>query len=321
MKFSIIIPVKAINDYIHESMSYLLNLDMQDFEVLIITDYPEMGSFPKTRIISSGPVGPSYKRDMSIEHAQGEILAFLDDDAYPKKDWLTKALKQFNSSQVAAVCGPAVTPSSDPFWAKLSGAFYTSYMGSGTERFRYWPSGKIKEVGDYPSVNLFIRKSVFEEMGGFDTHYWPGEDTKLCLEVIKKGYKIIYDPEIFVWHHRRNSLKKHLIQIFKYSVHRGFFAKKYPQTSLKPIYLIPSVFLLYCLSILLLSFGIDPILGGWYTTLLWIYLVLLVIFSLIEAMNLRNIKIFFMLPLLFFLSHVTYGAGFLIGLFKKELVQ
>lgn len=321
MKFSIVVPVKAINDYIRESMQHILELDFLDFEVLIITDYPEDVSFPKTRVIPSGPVGPSYKRDMAIEHAQGEILAFLDDDAFPRKDWLTRALSQMQGHHVAAVCGPAVTPYSDPFWAKLSGAFYTSYIGSGTERFRYWPGKRVKEVDDYPSVNFLVRKSVFEEVGGFDTHYWPGEDTKLCLDIINRGYKIIYDPEIFVWHHRRNSLKKHMLQIFKYSVHRGFFAKKYPQTSLRPIYLIPSLFVLYCFSIPILAFLIE--LRSWkcYSAPLWLYLGLVVISSMFEAVKLRNLGIFFTLPVLSLISHLTYGVGFLMGLFKKELVQ
>ncbi|MBI1884574.1 MAG: glycosyltransferase [Chlamydiae bacterium] len=320
MKVSIIIPVKAINDYIRESIPHILDLDFQDFEILIFTDYLETVSFPKTKVISSGPVSPSYKRDMALEHAQGEILAFLDDDAYPKQDWITKALKHFEQREVASVCGPAVTPFSDPFWAKLSGAFYTSLLGSGMERFRYWPGRKIKEVEDYPSVNLWVRKNVFKEVGGFDTHYWPGEDTKLCLEIIKKGYKIVYDPKIFVWHHRRNSFKKHLLQISRYAVHRGFFAKKYPETSLKPAYFIPSLFTIYTFLYLAFSlFCVVRLSVSWYSSPVYVYFAFTLAASLIEAIRSKNVAVGLLLPFVFFLSHVTYGVGFLLGLLKKEL--
>lgn len=321
MKFSIVIPVKVINDYIRESIEYILNLDFPDFEVLIFTDYPEEISFQKARVIPSGPVGPSYKRDMAIQHARGEILAFLDDDAYPRNDWLTRALIQFENPEVAAVCGPAVTPNADPFWAQLSGAFYASYTGSGTQRFRYWPGKRVKEVLDYPSVNFLVRKSVFKEVGGFNTHYWPGEDTKLCLDIIRKNYRIVYDPQVFVWHHRRNSLKKHIKQIFQYSVHRGFFSKKYSETSLKPIYFIPSFFLLYCISILVMAFSVAPNFLKAYTLPLAIYLALIAIFALIEGVKLKDLRVLIVFPPLSLVSHLTYGTGFLKGLFKKELKQ
>src|SRR5665647_377513 len=97
-KISIIIPVVKINDYIHESVPKMLELDWPDFEILIFPDFPDKNhTFEKTRIIASGKVGPAEKRDMAIKYAKGEILAFLDDDAYPQKDWLKKIIKHFDN--------------------------------------------------------------------------------------------------------------------------------------------------------------------------------------------------------------------------------
>ena len=81
-KVSIIIPVRKINDYIRECVSYILNLDYEDFEILIFPDVGADEKFEKTRIIPTGPVGPAEKRDLALKYAEGEILAFLDDDAY-----------------------------------------------------------------------------------------------------------------------------------------------------------------------------------------------------------------------------------------------
>ncbi len=46
-------------------------------------------------IIPTGPVGPPLKRDIGAKKAKGEIIAFIDDDAYPRKDWLINAVKNF----------------------------------------------------------------------------------------------------------------------------------------------------------------------------------------------------------------------------------
>jgi glycosyltransferase involved in cell wall biosynthesis len=64
-------------------------------------------------IIPTGPLKPSDKRDIALKHAKGQILAFLDDDAYPVKEWLKAALVNFSDPEVAAVGGPAVTPLND----------------------------------------------------------------------------------------------------------------------------------------------------------------------------------------------------------------
>src|SRR6516162_3315272 len=113
--------------------------------------------------------------------------------------------------------------------------------------YRYVPQAQ-REVDDFPSVNLLVRRDVFEAAGGFNSKYWPGEDTKLCLKITKDlALKIIYDPAIFAWHHRRELFRGHLKQSTNYALHRGFFAKIYPETSLRPSYFIPSAFTFNCL--------------------------------------------------------------------------
>ena len=97
MKISIVIPVKEINDYIRESILHILAMDYDNFEVLIFPDIASAEVFPKTKIIATGKVGPSQKRNLALPYATGEILAFLDDDAYPKKDWLAKAVSHFEN--------------------------------------------------------------------------------------------------------------------------------------------------------------------------------------------------------------------------------
>jgi len=253
---SIIIPLVGINDYFLESYPHLLSLDYKNYEIIVLPDKPVSEDFPRVRMLPTGKVSPAVKRDIGAENANGELLFFLDDDSYPEKDWIKKAIPYFNDPSVGAVGGPAITPLDDSFLQKVSGAVFLTAVGGGVPE-RYYSTGKTKEVDDWPSVNLIVRKDLFVKIGGFKSEYWPGEDTKLCLELINKGGKILYAPDVIVWHHRRPGLLRHLKQIGNYGLHRGFFAKRYPETSFKLLYFIPAFFVIYLLLFIvsLLFFG------------------------------------------------------------------
>ena len=310
---SIIIPVKEVNDYIRESMPHILNMDYENYEVLIFPDTPTSESFPRTRIIPTGSMGPAEKRDLALKHASGEILAFLDDDAFPRKDWLKNAVKHFRDSNVAAVGGPAVTPTSDSVWQRASGAVFSSWLASGGNEYRYVP-GPAREVDDFPTVNLLVRRDVFEKVGGFDSNYWPGEDTKLCLDITKTmGKKIIYDPEVFVYHHRRALFIPHLKQISRYAFHRGYFAKVLPETSLRFTYFVPSLFLIGIILGLLL-FPVHRTIAALYLSTISLYALMLVTTALIITLKERKLLIGMLAIPGIFLTHLLYGYNFLKGL-------
>lgn len=312
MKVSIIIPVKEINDYIREAISYILKLNYKNFEIIILPDKISKEKFEKTRIISTGNIGPSEKRDIGVKNSKGDIIAFLDDDTYPKKDWLDNALKNFNE-EIVAVGGPGITPESDSLLQKASGYILSSKIGGGGLTYRYI-AGKKKFVDDFPSCNFLIKKSLFNKIGGFNSKYWPGEDTKLCLEIIKQNKKIIYDPNVVVYHHRRKLFTPHLKQIFNYSKHRGYFAKKYPQTSFKLGYFIPSLFVLGLIFGFVLSF-FNIYLKTIYLVVISLYGILV----LLSSLKTKNTLMWILIFLGIFLTHITYGIGFIIGLLKLKL--
>ncbi|MCX6812244.1 MAG: glycosyltransferase [Candidatus Berkelbacteria bacterium] len=320
-KVSIIIPVKKINDYIYESMEHILKLDWPEFEVLIFPDRPdEIHRWPKTKIIASGKIGPAEKRDLALKFARGKVLAFLDDDAYPRRDWLKKMIPNFRKSEVGAVGCPAVTPSSNGVLQKVSGAIFESYLGGGFTRNRYLPIGNRRTCDDWPTVSLLIWRDVFKEVGGFDCQYWPGEDTKLCLDIVSAGYKIIYDPAGIVYHHRRANLLKHFKQIGNYALHRGFFAKKYPQTSLKIGYFIPTLFVLYLIFLFSILFRIS---NFEFRILFFLPLIAyglgLLFDAVIISLRHKNPLIGILTIPMIFLTHIWYGIRFVQGLTVRKL--
>ncbi len=323
-KVSIIVPVgdavrdkrhKTLKEDLEECIEHCLKLDYPNYEIIILPD--EETGFKKkgVKFHPTGKVPPSKKRDIGAGIAKGEILAFIDDDAYPRKDWLKNSVKYFEDEKVAAVGGPGVTPENDGDKEKASGYVYSSWFGgSPSMRYRYIPT-KEREVDDYATCNLLVRKNIFQKVGGFDTKYWPGEDTKLCLDITKKlGKKMIYAPDVLVYHHRRPLFKKHLNQIRSYGIHRGFFARKFPETSFRLIYFLPTIFV-FGVVFGWLSFFVSKFLFYLYLSGIGLYLFLVFLGSL----SAKRIKLISLSFLGIILTHVWYGVSFMKGFFTREL--
>lgn len=338
-KASVIIPVEEVTNYLREALAHLADLDYPDFEVLVFITKETEEKFPHTCFIVNQELSkrPAEKRDLALKYAQGGILAFLDDDAYPRKDWLKNAVSYFENPQVAAVCGPGVTPPDDSVFQKASGWVSASYLGGGPEAsYRFFPKRK-REVDDYPPMNFIVRRSDFEVVGGFDSHFWPGEDTKLSLDLTRElGKKIIYDPKILVYHHRRPLFLPHLKQNGRYGLHRGHFARILPETSRRLSYFIPSLFTLFLFATPILTLLLSTInnqqltinnqlsitnyyLSVFYASTLSIYFLLLLLTAFRVYSKEPNLKVASLVIPGIFLTHIWYGIRFIQGFFSKEL--
>jgi glycosyltransferase involved in cell wall biosynthesis len=224
-----------------------------DWECLVLPDEAaapdERPDDPRIRFLPTGKVRPAEKRNLGIREANGDIIAFIDDDAYPEPHWLEYAVRYFSEPDIGAVGGPGVTPPGDAPRARLGGRVYDNLLVSGGYRYRYKAGGVRRDVDDYPSCNLFVRRGILAHIGGYRTDFWPGEDTLLCKDIVETGARIVYDPWVVVYHHRRPLFLPHLRQLGRYAFHRGYFCKRYPSNSLRLSYFVPSAFCLYCAAI------------------------------------------------------------------------
>lgn len=324
IKVSVIIPVRTITPYLRETVKHLKLQSYKNFEIIVLPDEKE--KLAGVRIIPSQDPTPAYKRNLGAQKARGKILAFLDDDSYPDKNWLKNAIALFSHSaiqpfshSISAVCGPTLTPPADSIYQRASGWVWASWLGSGGAGVYRNRKEKRREVDDYPSVNLSVRKADFDRAGGFDINHWPGEDTKLCLDLVYKlKKKIIYDPKVLVYHHRRPVLLPHLKQISRYALRRGFFAKRFSKTSLKIGYLIPSLFI--CGLVFGAFFSIfSPLIRLIYLSVIAFYLLLLLVSGLEVFLKERNLHLAFLVMFAIFATHLWYGLLFPLGYFKKDL--
>ncbi|MBU3610985.1 glycosyltransferase [Polynucleobacter wuianus] len=320
--FSIIIPVKEINDYVKETIGKIQELDESCWEVLLLPNEDAENLWALDRRITirpTGRVGPADKRDFGSGLANGEYLVFFDDDSYPRSDYLNVALKYFEAHSVSAIGGPGITPKSDSFWQKVSGAVFLSALTGGAPE-RYLSLGKSRRVDDWPSVNFIVKKNIFMAVGGFDCPYWPGEDTRLCLKLFKGDFAIDYVPNLIVWHHRRAGLLAHLKQVGAYGLHRGFFAKKYPETSFRLKYFLPSGFFLFALISMPILFSGDHLLALSIKLFFTIYLCGLAV-GIVQLTRYEGLVVAFSATPYIVMTHLVYGYQFIRGFFFTKILK
>ena len=276
-------------------------------------------AFDQPTIIPTGKIRPAEKRNIGIRAAKGDLVAFIDDDAYPDAHWLEYAVKYFGDESIGAVGGPGATPPGDGFLAQAGGRVYDSLLVSGNYRYRYKAGGVRRDVDDYPSCNLIVRTGILNEIGGYRTDFWPGEDTLLCKDIIDSGRRIVYDPWVVVFHHRRALFGPHLRQLGRYAFHRGYFVKRYPSNSLHLSYFVPSAFVAYLL--LWLPVSCLSVHGSFAECAQMLFLA--VPLSLYAALVVASS--FAVNPLMWAMtaagivaSHVWYGVRFVQGLFAKR---
>jgi hypothetical protein len=242
---TVIIPLHRRTAAFERCVERAVAVASERHQVLVVSDRPP-GPLPAgaTSLVTDAGVNtsPAEKRDFALAHAMGEICAFLDDDAYPREDWISRALGRFAADPgVAAVGGPGLTPPESGWRERASGAFYESRLGSGRLRFRFRPVGDVREVDDLPAYNLFVRAEALRAIGGWQSRLYGGEDTKTCLRLLQAGHRLVYDPDVVVFHHRRPILGPHLRQVGNVGRHRGYFARTLPQTSRKLVYFAPTI--------------------------------------------------------------------------------
>lgn len=145
----------------------------------------------------------SMSRNVGIEAAAGEIVAFIDDDASPHPHWLNELVRPYADPKVGGVGGFTIDNTGVRFQARkticdrFGNASYVSPFFD--ERPLCFPGTPY-----YPSLlgtNSSFRRSVLAEIGGFDHMYaYLLDETDVCLRVVDAGYHIHYAPRALVFH-------------------------------------------------------------------------------------------------------------------------
>ncbi|HVL97136.1 MAG TPA: glycosyltransferase family 2 protein [Solirubrobacteraceae bacterium] len=244
LSVAVIVPLHRDTPAFRRCVDGVLALADDAVELVVAADRAPSDVPPPARVVLTGSAtdtSPAEKRDAALETVTADVCAFIDDDAYPAPDWIEKARARLADPSIAAVGGPGVTPPGSPWRERVGGAFYESSLGSGPLRYRFVADGGVRDVDDFPAYNFLVRTQALRDVGGWGTKFYGGEDTAVCLALHERGHRIVYDPEVVVFHHRRPIFRPHMRQVGNVGRHRGYFVRAYPKTSLRPVYFAPSL--------------------------------------------------------------------------------
>ena len=289
-------------------------------------------NYPKTEfhVVVVRGKNPSANRNKGAENAKGEIIGFLDDDAIVDENILKNTDEFFEKHpEVDIVGGPQLTPKDETGFAKISGYALGSKFGAWKLASRY---GGYKEECNadecnLTSANLFVRKKVLDRVK-FDTQLFPGEDPKFIDDSRKAGFIVSFSPSIIVYHKRRKNAGGLIKQIFSYGKTRPM-KESFFKTIKNPFFLIPSIFLVYVLFILGRVLYSPRITGGvidltnsinngsWIIYPLIFYIILCLVFGIHDSIKNKDYKSILILPFIYPLIHLSYGAGMIYGYIGK----
>ena len=255
----------------------------------------------------------SKQRNIALSQANGTIVYFLDNDSEVQPNALLLIEQAFVNKQVGAVGGPSISPSNEErYISSVTGYILQTHFGALRMRLRYSKQGNKRLATQFHLIgaNLALRKLAVQKIGGFDETIIPNEETELLVRLQKKGYKLLYIPELFIFRSQRTSIGLLWKQFFSYGKGRTKQLKK-SRTINDTIFMIPVLFVLYLLSLLFVH------------TILWIlpllcYLALSFATSLKAAIKYRRADLFFVMPLFFPIIHIAYACGLIAEM--KQLI-
>jgi GT2 family glycosyltransferase len=211
---------------IRDTLKGILRLEYPAYEVIVVDDGSTDGTTTIVRdygfhLISTEYRGLSSARNTGMQVAQGEIIAYIDDDAYPDRHWLTYLASVFQHTDHVGVGGPNLAlPGEGPIDDRVANAPGGSVHALITGRQAEYILG----------CNMAFRKATLQSIGGFDPRFrTAGDDVDVCWRLGQRGWTLGFHPSALVWHHRCYSVRDYWKQQKDYGEAEAILEQKWPQ--------------------------------------------------------------------------------------------
>jgi GT2 family glycosyltransferase len=201
------VPCYNAERYVAAAIQGLLAQTRPPDEVLIIDDgsidstVELASSFPVRVICHDSNKGLAAARNTAFRHAQYPLVAAVDADAVPARDWLERLYHKFTDDNVAAAGGRLI----EYFHDTPADCWRCMHLpqGGGEEGIEItWPS-EFRLSG----FGTLLRKSAVERVGGYDERYRTNyEDHDMCGKLLRAGYTLVYEPDAIVRHMKQDSI-------------------------------------------------------------------------------------------------------------------
>jgi cellulose synthase/poly-beta-1,6-N-acetylglucosamine synthase-like glycosyltransferase len=210
-KISIIVATLNNERTIDECLKAIFELDYpKDFLEVIVVDGCSKDATVKiaqkypVKIVSE-PLNAPAAYNYALKMVSNDVLGFIDSDAKVEKEWLSKLVPHLADPQVAGVSGDIETWNTENAWARSIGYDLKS---------RY---ARLKKyVVRVATMNLLMKKSVIEVVGGFDENLPSQYDTDLGFRITSRGYRILFEPSAKCYHFNRSTVSGYFRQQLQY---------------------------------------------------------------------------------------------------------
>ncbi len=218
-RVSVVIPIYNQADLVGRTIDAVMTGTMVPEEILIVDDgstdglravidsYAQPGAAVPVRLLQVSHQGPGRARDAGWHAATGNIVAFTDADAVPSREWLELGLQKFTSPRVGAVEGRV--------------------EGGGGPPTIHTHQVKNQFGRKFMTANMFYRRSVIEEVGGFKSPY--REDSDLAFSVLAAGYDIVFAGDSVVVHPPREENWRFYFAKASRKRYEGLLFRHYPE--------------------------------------------------------------------------------------------
>ena len=257
----------------------------------------------------------SVNRNRGAKRVKTKWAAYINMHTVLADDWSEKAMEFFKKHpEIDMLGGPHLNPKEETFFGKVSGYALGSVFGSSVSSFRYSAGKELLNANEehLSGANLIFKSKILEKVQ-FDENLYPGEDPNFIKDAKKEGFKVAYSPNLKTFQRRRDNLKDFVKQIYYYGSARPN-KEKFSETLKMPSYLVPPLFLSY-----LILLPLFLIISKWFLMPSILYGLLSIFFSAYESIKNKDSLTIFILPFIFLVIHLAYGAGFIMGLLTGKI--
>lgn len=225
-EFSIVIPTYNRPERLKECLQSITFLEYPRdcFEVVVVDDGSKISlervvepfkNQLHITLLKQINQGPATARNTGVNHAKGKFLAFTDDDCKPAPDWLKTLATRFENAPNCLIGGKTINILSDNTFS-IASQELINYL------YSYYNSNP-QQASFFASNNIALSTENFRKIGGFDTTYprAAAEDREFCDRWLQYGNKMLYAPEVQVYHAHQLTLSSYWRQHFHYG--RGAF--------------------------------------------------------------------------------------------------
>lgn len=320
-KISILLPIRNEQEYIADCLRAILNQDCPyELEILIADGESSDNTLPIIQSLSSETGIPlsifsnpkkivSTGLNILIPKAIGEIIIRVDGHCVIEPDYVANCVRHLQQNGVDAVGGPMRSVGED-FTSQGIALAMSSRFGVGNSSFRT-ESGKTKLVDTVPFPAY--THEIIQRVGLYDEELVRNQDDEYNYRIREHGGRILLAEDVRSTYFSRGSLAKLWMQYFQYGYWKVRVLQKHPkQMSLRQF--VPLVFVLSLLLSLVFTLVVS---WGWIplVAILGLYLLVNLSVSMLYGYN-HGWQFLSLLPATFAVIHLSYGTGFLTGLFK-----